>query len=703
MNLRSLTPRYAAREISLLLLILVLAAVAAVGITFVSSWRSLSAIERIAAVNENAAMLFRASDGIQLERGRMNNALLATAPASAETRAAITTPRRAAQEAIGAALDALGAGAEAALAARIVAARRAVAALDTARAAADAALAQPRAGRDAALVAGWYDIASTALGALSDVWREASAAAARGGDAALARLDETAYLAHQAREEAGVERAGLSAALRSPGAATPAQLSGWAERRGRVDAMVRRINELNPEGAAPPGIATAMRAISDQFATTFAQARMAVLAYVTEGGRAPMTIAEWQAVGDRGLGTLVAMRDAALAGAEAHLAERKRAATHTLILDAAIALAVFGLAILLMLRLSQRLLRPLRGITQALDAIRGGTARPPLPATWRADDEVGVIVAAVRRLGDQMEQRAADEAAAHAAATRQAERVARLDQLIRAFEADTTEALGTVARAAGQLDGTAVELDAAARDGVALTQAVAGAADTAAGNTQVAASAAEELTASVSEISRQVTQATEIARRAVAEATRTDETMQGLSVAAERIGQVVQLISGIAGQTNLLALNATIEAARAGEAGKGFAVVASEVKSLAGQTAKATSDIAEQIANMRAVALSAVETVRGIGAVVAEIDTAAASIAAAVEQQGAATREIARSVSDVARSTSGVSEDTQAASGAAQKTGAISADVRAASQAFSSEADRMRERISNFLQGVRAA
>ncbi|CAH0243732.1 hypothetical protein ROS9278_02962 [Roseomonas sp. CECT 9278] len=526
---------------------------------------------------------------------------------------------------------------------------------------------------------------------------------AQGGDAPIARYDETAYLAHQAREEAGVERASISAAMRTPGAVTAAQLASWAERRGRVEAMVRRINELNPAGVAAPGIVAAARTMNEQFGTAYGQARAAMLEHVGAGAAAPMTAAEWQALGDRSLGTLVGVRDATLIRAEEHLARRRAAAVQTLVLDGVVALVVLALAGLLMLRLSQRLLRPLRGITRALGAIRGGQARPELPAAWRPDDEVGVIVGAVRGLGEQIEHRERAEAEERAATARQAERVARLGDLIRGFETDTAAALRTVAQAAGQLDGTAAELDAAARDGMSLTQAVAGAADTVAGNTQVAAAAAEELTASVSEISRQVTQATEVARRAVAEATRTDETMQGLSAAAERIGEVVQMISGIAAQTNLLALNATIEAARAGEAGKGFAVVASEVKSLAGQTAKATSDIAEQIANMRAVAVSAVETVRGIGAVVAEIDQAAASIAAAVEQQGAATREIARSVGDVANSTSGVSEDTRAASGAAQKTGAISGDVRQAARAFNAEAERMRQRIGQFLDGVRAA
>ncbi len=164
---------------------------------------------------------------------------------------------------------------------------------------------------------------------------------------------------------------------------------------------------------------------------------------------------------------------------------------------------------------------------------------------------------------------------------------------------------------------------------------------------QTVAAAAEELSSSISEISRQVGQSAEIGRKAVDEARHTNDDVQGLADAAQKIGDVVSLITDIAGQTNLLALNATIEAARAGDAGKGFAVVASEVKSLATQTAKATEEIATQIAGMQEATTSAVEAIKRIG----EIDEIATSIASAVEQQGAATQEISRNAQQAAAGT----------------------------------------------------
>ncbi|WP_198373999.1 methyl-accepting chemotaxis protein [Neoroseomonas rubea] len=699
--LRRLTPRMAAREVAGLVTMLALLALGITAAWAFASWRSLDAGARIATVNRHAAALFQAMDGIQLERGRMQNALRAQAPVDAPRLAQITEPRASSQAVAASALDGLADGASPALLDRIGAARRALERLDGTRAAADQALRQPRPQRPEALLRDWYGIATAAGAALNAVWLEASGIAA--ADAILARAIETAYLAHQAREDAGVERAGLSGFVGEPAQANPDRLAGWAMRRGAVQSAFRRIEELNPASSASPAVTAAISAARDSYFGRFVPVRDQMVAAATTGRAPPMGISEWQALGDRGLASVLSIRDAALHDAERHLAARQASARAQLTLDAVLVLLVLAIAGITLLRLSQRVLSPLRGITAALERIGRGEARPDLPRVWRGDDEMGGIVGAVRGIGEQMEQRAQAEADERAAAARQAERVARLEALVAAFEADAERALGTVAAAAEALDGTAAVLEGAAREGMTLTGAVAGAADETAGNTQVAAAAAEELTSSVAEIARQVTQATEVARRAVAEAVRTDETMQGLSVAAERIGEVVSLISGIAAQTNLLALNATIEAARAGDAGKGFAVVASEVKSLAGQTAKATAEIGQQIANMRSVAVTAVETVRGIGAVVGEINDAAASIAAAVEEQGAATAEIARSVADVARSTGTVSHDTRAASGAAQKTGELSGQVRSASLAFAEEASRLRARIGEFLGGVRAA
>ena len=171
------------------------------------------------------------------------------------------------------------------------------------------------------------------------------------------------------------------------------------------------------------------------------------------------------------------------------------------------------------------------------------------------------------------------------------------------------------------------------------------------------AAASEELSASINDISQQAAHAAGIASRAVGEARQTDGTVQGLAKSAGRIGEVVGLINTIAAQTNLLALNATIEAARAGEAGRGFAVVASEVKSLASQTAKATEEISEQIADIQKVAGDAINAIKTIGGIIGEVNEVATAIAAAVQEQGAATQEITRSTQFAAQGTKNVSDN----------------------------------------------
>lgn len=116
----------------------------------------------------------------------------------------------------------------------------------------------------------------------------------------------------------------------------------------------------------------------------------------------------------------------------------------------------------------------------------------------------------------------------------------------------------------------------------------------------------------------------------------------------------VKLITSIAEQTKLLSLNATIEAARAGEAGRGFAVVAQEVKALAAQTAKATDEIGAQITGMQNATNESVVAIKEIGGTIGRISEISAAIAAVVEQQGAATGEIARNVGEAASGTSKV-------------------------------------------------
>ncbi len=276
-------------------------------------------------------------------------------------------------------------------------------------------------------------------------------------------------------------------------------------------------------------------------------------------------------------------------------------------------------------------------------------------------------------------------------------------QLADRFEAEIGGVVGAVSAAAAQMQAAARALTGASETSGREAEAVAEAGQRAGADVQAVAASAEELAASVAEISRQVADGAAVAGDAAAEARATDETVQGLAHAAQRIGDVVRLIGDIAGQTNLLALNATIEAARAGDAGKGFAVVASEVKQLAGQTAKATEEIASQVGGIQAATEKAVGALRSIGAIIERINEVTAAIAAAVEEQGSATQEIARSAGQVAAGTADVARRIQDVQRAARETGEASAGLLGAADGLSGDAGTLRARAGEFLEGIRRA
>lgn len=272
-----------------------------------------------------------------------------------------------------------------------------------------------------------------------------------------------------------------------------------------------------------------------------------------------------------------------------------------------------------------------------------------------------------------------------------------------AMTADVSAVLNTTTAAALQLHATAREMNGTAEETSRQSVAVAAASEEASSNVNAVASAAEELSASVEEIARQVNDAAAVAGKAVEQARSTDGTMQRLSESALKIGNVVELINSIAGQTNLLALNATIEAARAGEAGKGFAVVASEVKSLASQTARATEEISEQVSSIQSISTEAVESIRQIIGVIGNINQISSAISSAVEEQGAATREIARNVEQAAAGTKEVSKNIDGVSVAATRTGDSATQVMDAVSKLNATATALKDKMDEFLSKTRAA
>jgi methyl-accepting chemotaxis protein len=258
-------------------------------------------------------------------------------------------------------------------------------------------------------------------------------------------------------------------------------------------------------------------------------------------------------------------------------------------------------------------------------------------------DEIGEMAKAVEVFKSNLVARQALEAEARETEARTvAVREADMHKLADDFENAVGEIAETVSSASTELEGFAGTLTTTADHAQELATMVAAASEEASTNVQSVASATEEMASSVNEISRQVQESARMASEAVDQARTTNDRIGELSKAAVRIGDVVELINTIAGQTNLLALNATIEAARAGEAGRGFAVVASEVKAQAEQTAKATGEIGQQVGSIQGATQESVGAIREISGTIERLSEISSAIAAAVEEQGAATQEVSR-------------------------------------------------------------
>jgi methyl-accepting chemotaxis protein len=346
--------------------------------------------------------------------------------------------------------------------------------------------------------------------------------------------------------------------------------------------------------------------------------------------------------------------------------------------------------------------RPVVEIAAALRRLAGGDLAIETPYAGRRD-EIGAIadtltvfketaVAAEKLTAERERQR-----------DQQEKRAQRLAELAHEFDRQATGVLETVTHAAAELQSTATAMAGEAEQTTRQSSAAMAAAEQAAHNVNTVASAAEQLASSVEEIGRQMAMSTEVAGKAVDEASRTNRTVKGLAEASQKIGAVVALINDIASQTNLLALNATIEAARAGEAGKGFAVVASEVKSLATQTAKATEEIAGQVAGMQQATGQAVGAIEGISTTIDSMSKIATTIASAIEEQGAATAEISRNVQQAAGGTKTVSENIGGVAETAQRTGGAAGRVLEAATRLSEQSDALRRQVDRFLSEVKAA
>ena len=365
---------------------------------------------------------------------------------------------------------------------------------------------------------------------------------------------------------------------------------------------------------------------------------------------------------------------------------------------AACALVLSALGIFLIWR---AVARPLAAITQVTEQVaQGDTVVVPYGSRR---DEIGALARSISVFQNAMlrnkELNRTVIQDVDVRAARQENMSAEIAYFTLQAEASITE-LSVISK---QMLEASTQLAAAADHAARRTSGATSASAEASSNVRDIASAADELSSSVMEIDRQVTQSNTIAEKAVSEAERTNLAVKELDEAAKRIGDVVRLITDIAEQTNLLALNATIEAARAGNAGRGFAVVAGEVKALAGQTAKATEDIAAQIAGMQQATARSIEAIGAIERTIRDLGAISSAIAAAVTEQGAATQEIARSVEIAARHTIATAEEVGHVGEATENTRSGVITVRSVADDLGAIAARIRSQIDAFSQRLRAA
>jgi methyl-accepting chemotaxis protein len=367
---------------------------------------------------------------------------------------------------------------------------------------------------------------------------------------------------------------------------------------------------------------------------------------------------------------------------------------------------ILGGAIVLGLGAAIYMVRDIRhgigSILKPMGQLTDGELSVAIPHQGEAT-EIGRIASALQIFKEALIAKKVSDEAAKAEDAIKAARAQRIGTATGNFEAMIGELVGSLSSASTELEASAMTMTKTSDATMSLSDSAASASRAVTENIQAVAAATEEITSSVNEIGRQVHESNRIASTAVSQAQKTDESIARLSLAAGRINDVVKLITEVAEQTNLLALNATIEAARAGEAGRGFAVVASEVKALATQTAKATSEIDTQVADMQAATAETVAAIKEIGSTITLISEVSSAIAAAVEQQGAATQEIARNVQQSAQlSTQVASEVTEVKRGSSE-TSAASGEVLTAAHSLARESDHLRSQVETFLDTVRAA
>jgi methyl-accepting chemotaxis protein len=389
-------------------------------------------------------------------------------------------------------------------------------------------------------------------------------------------------------------------------------------------------------------------------------------------------------------------------------AERRKQIVRQGDVNRTLALALTGLGglalvvvVIGVLIISRSVARPLAVITATIKRVAEGAENVEVPHTDRAD-EIGALARAIRIFQGAMDGNRSLNSQVLQDSKAREQRAEHIEASVEAFRVAIGGVLRAVTDNASAMRDTAQSISRVASDASARAVTASGATEQASSNVNAVAGAAEELSASVEEIGRQVRQSSGMVEQAGLRTEKSITEIESLAAATQRIDGVLTLIQAIAEQTNLLALNATIEAARAGEAGRGFAVVAHEVKALAGQTAKATAEIGQNVGMIQTSTRNAVDAVREIGNAVRDINEVTSNIAGAVGQQDAATREISANAQLAAHGNETLVANIGSLSDAIGETSKTATSVLSASTELTSTAETLSREVDKFFSNLRA-
>jgi methyl-accepting chemotaxis protein len=563
------------------------------------------------------------------------------------------------------------------------------------------AMGKPKASRRAALSKEYVDITNVLLETL-DKLSAVLAADVNHQDATIDQLlliKQTAWLLRNTAGEASlIVSTGLAA-----GKVAPEVRQNYLKFLGGTDTAWSALQLTTSGMQLPPALSRAMAANKTAyFEPSYLELRERLLAALTDGGKPELTANQWSPITVGRLAGAVGVAEAALDAAKERAGDLRSSALRSLIIQLVLLVAAAVLAAGAMTAVTRRVIKPLHNMSDAMLKVAAGDLSIDTGYVDRKD-EIGALAGALETFKRQAEDKLKIEAQERERNAGAAARQRAVEAYVGEFEGSVRQTLQQLGDASGEMRKTSTGLSSVSRQTNSRVEVAQKASSEASMSVESVASAAEELSVSINDISQQAAHAAGIASRAVNQARETDGTVQGLAKSAGRIGEVVGLINTIAAQTNLLALNATIEAARAGEAGRGFAVVASEVKSLASQTAKATEEISEQIADIQKVAGEAIDAIKGIGSIIGEVNEVATAIAAAVQEQGAATEEITRSTQYAAQGTKNVSENITGVKNDADSAAAAAEHVKDASETLETQSQHLGRQVTDFLGKIRAA